>query len=151
MRKVFSLVLLFLCSYFLYGQESSRESMLGIRVGGSAGLTYKKFLNNSFAFEAILAKDFPKKQDGVFVAGLFEKHAPLLGDKFSALLGLGPSYHFSRQSLGLYGIIGFDWRILHSPLNLQVDWSPTYYFRGSDKFSPVNAAFSIRYIINSKK
>jgi hypothetical protein len=124
--------------------------MLGVRGGGAVGVTYKKFFGSNFAFEAIGARDFPGKDGGLFFSGLFEKHAPLAGKRFSALLGAGPSYHTERKSAGMAAVIGFDWRILNSPVDLQADWSPAYYFKGEDKFSTVNAAVSLRYILNRK-
>ena len=116
-----------------------------------SGLHTKTFLVKNFTFEAIGAGDFPKQSGGLFFSGLFEKHAPLAGKRFSALLGAGPSYHIGRKSAGIAAVIGFDWRVLNSPIGLQADWSPAYYFKGVDKFSTVNAAVSLRYILNRKK
>ncbi len=152
--KKYHLVVLMTClllSQWVLAQYSPRESMLGLRGGGSVGVTYKKFFGENFAFETVAAKDFPKEFDGMFLSALFEKHAPLAGKRFSALIGGGPTYHFKRKGVGVSGIIGFDWRILNSPINLQVDWSPAYYFTGEDGFTFINAAFSIRYILNRKK
>lgn len=148
--KTLFLSIFLITSCACMAQQQYRESMLGIRAGGSAGFTYKKFMGSRFAFETMVAKDFPKEQDGVFIAALFEKHAPLLGNKFSALAGAGPSYHFTRKSLGVVGMLGFDWRILNAPVNLQVDWSPAYYFNATQQFSPINGALSVRYILNRK-
>lgn len=152
MNKALIAVFLLLMTTQVNAQYTPRESMLGLRGGGSFGITYKKFFGKNFAFESVLGNDFlSEEKPGVFVNALFEKHAPLLGDKFSALIGLGPGYHFKRKSLGASGVIGVDWRILRAPINLQVDWMPTYYFSGEKNFSPVNGAVSIRYILNRKK
>lgn len=151
MKKYHLVIISLLLSLCTMAQYNSKESMLGLRGGGAVGVTYKKFFGNSFAVEAIGAKDFPKEFDGLFVSALFEKHAPLAGKRFSAFIGAGPSYHFKRESAGINGIIGFDWRILNSPINLQLDWSPAYYITGEDGFTSINAAFSIRYILNRKK
>ena len=150
--KIFYLIVFCIVQHYnSSAQYTPRESAIGIRAGGAAGITYKKFFNSNFAFEIIAANDFPKDNDGIFISGLFEKHAPLAGRRFSALIGGGPSYHFDRNSFGVSAIIGFDWRILNSPLNLQVDWSPGYYFAGEKGFTTINAAFSVRYILNLKK
>lgn len=128
-----------------------KESALGVRIGGSAGVTYKKFSSGNFAFEGIVAKDFDRHQDGVLVAGLLQNNAPLAGKRFSAIVGGGPAYHFARKSLGATGILGFDWRVFTSPINFQVDWMPAYYFSGENKFTFINTAFSVRYIMNNGK
>lgn len=148
------MVALFVCllvSHWTIAQYSPKESMLGLRGGGAVGISYKKFFGQNFAFEMVGAKDFSKEFDGLFLSALFEKHAPLAGKRFSAFIGAGPSYHFKRKGAGASGIIGFDWRILNSPINLQVDWSPAYYFTGEDGFTAINTAFTIRYILNRKK
>lgn len=151
MKKLYFSILYLLLTHLVIAQYTPKESMLGVRGGGSVGITYKKFFGNNFAFEAIGARDFSRQYGGLFFSGLFEKHAPLAGKRFSALLGGGPSYHIKRKSAGIAAVIGFDWRILNSPINLQADWSPAYYFKGEDKFSTVNAAISLRYILNRKK
>lgn len=151
MRSLILITAFILFHTAMQAQYNGGESALGLRAGGAAGVTYKKFFNKSFAFEGLLAKNFEKGRDGIMISGLFEKHAPLGGHRFSALIGGGPAYHFERKSAGINGIIGFDWRIFKSPINLQVDWSPAYYFSGDDHFSLINTAFSIRYILNRKK
>ena len=151
MKKIHLSILYLLLAQLVIAQYTPRESMLGVRGGGSVGITYKKFFGNNFAFEAIGARDFPRQNGGLFFSGLFEKHAPLAGKRFSALLGAGPSYHIERKSAGIVAVIGFDWRVLNSPINFQADWSPAYYFKGEDKFSVVNAAISLRYILNRKR
>jgi hypothetical protein len=132
-------------------QYNGGESALGLRLGGAAGVTYKKFFNKSFAFEGILANNFESEHSGIQLSGTLQKHVPLAGYKFSALIGAGAAYHFKRESLGFTPVIGFDWRILKSPINIQVDWSPAFYFGANDKVSLINTAFSLRYVLNRKK
>lgn len=132
-------------------QYNGGESALGVRLGGAAGITYKKFFNKSFAFEGVLANNFESEHSGLQLSGTLQKHVPLAGYKFSALIGAGAAYHFERESLGLTPVIGFDWRILKSPINIQVDWSPAIYFGSADKVSLINTAFSLRYVLNRKK
>ncbi len=151
-RHLFFLLLAgLLCSQYIQAQYTPKESMLGLRAGGAIGVSYKKIFGQNFAFETVVGKDFPKELSGLFLSALFEKHASLAGKRFSALIGAGPSYHFKRKGVGLAGVIGFDWRILNSPINVQVDWSPAYYITGESGFSSINAAFSIRYILNHRK
>ncbi|PZR29968.1 MAG: hypothetical protein DI535_00240 [Citrobacter freundii] len=132
-------------------QYNGGESALGLRLGGAAGITYKKFFNKSFAFEGVFANNFESEHTGLQLSGTLQKHVPLAGYKFSALIGAGAAYHFKRESLGFTPVIGFDWRILKSPINIQVDWSPALYFGADDKVSLINTAFSLRYVLNRKK
>lgn len=132
-------------------QYNGGESALGLRLGGAAGITYKKFFNKSFAFESVLANNFESDYSGLQLSATLQKHVPLAGYKFSALIGAGAAYHFKRESMGIMPVIGFDWRVLKSPVNLQVDWSPAIYFSADDKVSLINTAFSVRYVLNRKK
>lgn len=132
-------------------QYNGKESALGIRAGGATGITYKKFSSGNFAFEALVAKDFEKENDGFFLSALFQNNVPLAGRRFCALIGGGPTYHFGRQSLGASGIIGFDWRVFNTPVNFQLDWMPSYYFGNNNGFSYINTALSVRYILNERK
>jgi hypothetical protein len=52
--------------------------------------------------------------------------------------------------MGLAGIVGFDYRISKF-VNLQIDWQPTWYFINGSDFSPMNAGFTVRYVLNNKK
>ena len=152
MKHLSSLLLLFsFVTFSASAQYNGGESAIGVRLGSTAGLSYKKFFGKTFAMEALLVNSFEKKEDGMVLGVLFQKHAPLAGNRFSALIGGGGSYDFARKSAGLNGIIGFDWRILRSPLNLQVDWLPGWYFKGEDAFRTGNAAFTVRYTLNRGK
>ena len=127
------------------------ESALGIRVGGTSGITYKKFFSKKTALEFIGGYNFDNDVKNVALTALFEKHAPLIGDRFAALFGIGPSYVFSGSHIGASAALGFDMRLGKSPLNFQIDWMPAYYFTNGSHFSPDNGGVSVRYILNRKK
>lgn len=152
MKTCYLVVVGLLLQTIATAQYNGKESAFGVRGGGSIGLTYKKFSSGNFAYEAIVAKDFDSPDDGVYATFLFQNNAPLAGRKFSGIIGAGPSYHFERKSMGVAGMLGFDWRVLSSPINFQVDWMPTYYFSAEDnKFTFINAALSVRYVLNHRK
>lgn len=60
---------LLIASFFVvdkgFAQYNGGESAAGLRLGGSIGVTYKKFFNNSIALETIIAKDFEKDFKGI--------------------------------------------------------------------------------------
>jgi hypothetical protein len=151
MRKVFTLLLLVLyISIFTVTAQSynAGESALGIRGGGVVGITYKHFPSRTFVYEAIVSRDFDKHFKKVEASFLLEKLAPLIGNRFAAQIGLGPSYIFDKGRLGVAGTLGFDWRMTVLPFNVQVDWMPAYYFINEHQLNPTNAALSLRYILN---
>ena len=141
-------VFVMLLSTVCCAQYRPNEASIGLRLGGTSGLSFKKRFNTSFGIEVVAGNNFEKPDDGLTSTLLFQKHAPLLGPKFSALAGAGPSYDFARKSAGVAAMLGFDWRLLNSPINIQADWMPGYYFKGSESFRLSNGAVTLRYVLN---
>ena len=133
-------------------QDAGGEISLGPRFGGSTGLSLKKhFHSNTSAVELIGGWNFDEKVKGVNVNVLFEKLAPLSGKRLSAIFGIGPGFSFTSPfQFGAAGIIGFDWRV-SNVINLQLDWQPTWYFTNGSYFTPLNAGFTVRYVLNHRK
>ncbi|MBS1665002.1 MAG: hypothetical protein JST68_28405 [Bacteroidetes bacterium] len=130
--------------------KSQGESALGVRAGGSLGVTYKYYQSRGFAFEGLVDYDLDKSVKGIRAALLFEKLAPLVGNKFAAQIGVGPVYSFPNDGhFGAAGTLGFDWRV--SAVTLQLDWQPTWYFTNGDHFGGSNVGVSARYILNRKR
>jgi hypothetical protein len=130
------------------------EIAAGARFGGQSGLTLKKYKNsNRAALEAIAGWNFDNSIKGFALTGLFEKLAPLNSNgQLSGQFGFGATAIFGDKFyLGPTGILGFDWRVKKFPVTMSVDWMPTWILIGTSKFSSLNGAFSVRYIINHKK
>ena len=136
-------------SYAQVGGEFS----LGPRFGGSSGLSFKKHnASNKGAIELLAGWNFDKEVEGINFNLLFEKLAPLSGNRLNAIFGGGPGFAVFGDEfrVGFAGIAGFDYRISKF-VNLQVDWQPTWYFINGSEFSPMNAGFTVRYVLNNKK
>lgn len=131
------------------GQYNGGESALGVRAGGATGVSYKYFQSKTFAWEGLVSYNFDDHIKGVVATGLLEKQAPLVGNKFSAQVGIGPSYIFKESRLGAAGTLGFDWRV--SLVDLSLDWTPAYYFTADDHFSGTNVGVGVRYILNHRR
>jgi hypothetical protein len=146
------LALTFCITLAASAQEAGGEASLGARFGGSSGISFKKYSrSNTSAFEVIAGWNFDNKMQGVTTTVLFEKLAPLSGKRLSAIFGIGPGFNFTDPfRFGAAGIIGFDWRVSHV-INIQLDWQPTWYFTHGSEFTPVNAGFTVRYVLNHKK
>ncbi len=145
-----------LCSTFsAFAQKPvGGELAIGARFGGVSALNIKKYNGyNTSALEFMAGWNFDNNVDGFTVTGLWEKLAPLSGSKqVSAFLGVGPTMAFGNEfRLGASGIIGIDWRFKMLPLNIQFDWSPTWFFVNGNDFSFVNGAISVRYLLHNTK
>lgn len=147
--------ILLLTNSFLYAQNSPSvggETASGLRLGGSSGVTFKKYAKSGqSAFELITSYNFDPKVDNLGVTALFEKLAPLSGKRLNAQIGFGPTWIFRDTRIGISGLLGFDWRLRSLPVTMSVDWAPTFFFINRTGFSPVNGAFSARYVLNSRR
>lgn len=144
---------LLLFSAVSFGQRySGGDNALGARIGGGTGITFKHFNSPVSAFEFVGGWGFyDDEHKGTFISALYEKHAPLSGNKLAALVGGGPSVLFGDNTAwGISGIIGFDWRLGKTPLNLQLDWMPSWYFINDGYLNATNGALSVRYILNHR-
>jgi hypothetical protein len=159
MKKVFiafaTLVLCFvLTETFAQRKNVGGEAAVGVRLGGSSGITFKKYSSNAHsAFEFIGAWSFDDELDGFTITGLWEKLAPLNANgQLSAEFGFGATAIFGDKFyFGPSGIIGFDWRLKKVPVTMSVDWLPTWIIVGTSRFNAINAGFSARYIINHRR
>ncbi len=153
MKIIFFAVMLSCGSSAIAQKEVGGELAIGARFGGVSALDIKKYRgNNNAAFEFIAGWNFDNDVDGFTFTGLWEKLAPLTNSRqVNAIIGLGPTMAFGDDfRFGASGILGVDWRFEGLPLNLQFDWSPTWFFVNGNDFSFVNGAVSVRYIINNR-
>ena len=159
MRKSFVAAALAL-SFLLPSLSSAQRKLVGgelavgARLGGQSGVTLKKYKSsNRNALEAIAGWNFDNSIKGFSLTALAEKLAPLNSNsQLSAQFGFGATMIFGDKFyLGPTGIIGFDWRVKKFPVTMSVDWMPTWILIGTSRFSSLNGAFSIRYIINHEK
>ena len=159
MKKVIIAAATIALSFILTETSAQRKNVggelaIGARLGGSSGLTLKKYSGSGkSAFEFIGAWSFEKELDGFTITGLWEKLAPLNSNgQLSAQFGFGATAIWGDEFyFGPSGIIGFDWRLKKVPVTMSVDWLPTWILVNESKFSGVNVAYSVRYIINHRK
>ena len=133
-------------------QEAGGEFSMGPRFGGISALSIKKHSSsNKSAFELIAGWNFDENVDGVAINLLWEKLAPLSGNRLAAIIGGGPGFAFGDDfRFGAAAILGLDWRVSRV-VNLQFDWQPTWYFVNGNDFSAINGGFTIRYVFNRQK
>jgi hypothetical protein len=147
------LIIVFIAIAGTSNAQVGGEWSFGPRFGGSSGVSLKKHsMTNKGAFELLAGYNFDPDVEGTNFNFLYEKLAPLSGPRLSALFGagMGIAVFGDEFRLGLAGIIGFDYRI-SKVINLQLDWQPTWYFINGSDFSPMNAGFTIRYVLNNRK
>ncbi len=128
---------------------------IGVKVSPGA-ITYKNMFKTARAIEVIGYASL----DGFSASVLKEIYTPIEGaENLSWYIGYGghmgvwseewkktnPNSSNSNIAVGFDGIIGFDYKIKNSPLNISVDWQPAFsiiqsYFKNQ-------GGISVRYIL----
>lgn len=153
------LILTIFCSQQSEAQIWTRA--VGLRLGFPNSITYKHFLTEKAAVEGILGTRGFLGFRTTTLAGAYQIHNTLLDDDFGELrwyFGAGGSLNLSnynrvfvgnpgRFSIGAQGYIGVDYSFNGAPINVSLDWVPTFLFLGrGDGFSGEYGGLAIRYI-----
>lgn len=158
-RKVHLLLIIIITGVITLSQVKAQyyEHSAGIRLGGSYGLTYKKFFNESDAVEFLLGG----RQDGLQLTATYQFNKPLnlsRNETFFLYYGAGghlgyekyptkslynypnnfpvPAiaefYYENRSyfSMGIDAIIGLEYRFLTAPLTIGLDIKPYFSYIG---------------------
>jgi hypothetical protein len=150
-----TLLLLLLCgmvSIGLNAQSMGRtyKTALGVKVWDGAGISFKTFLVPNRALELI---GFFNKS-GTRVTGLYEIHGNIEGAR-GLKWYVGPGAHIGfynykgfagdKAIAGIDGVLGLDYKINKAPLNLSIDWQPSFEFADSRGFVGSWGGLGIRY------
>lgn len=157
MKLTLVLAALIFCTATFAQQENVApyKTSLGVKISSGAAVSYKTFVTSKNAFEA--QSSFYKQ--GIRLVGLYEFHfftipgAPGLG------WYIGPGAHVgfyrknysdiynTRADIGFDGVLGLDYKIPGAPINLSLDWQPSYSVVGTAALSPQYGGLAIRYIL----
>lgn len=115
------------------------------------GITLKHFLNDKNALEGIAY--FWNR--GTRITGLYEIHGDINGaDGLKWYIGPGAhlgfysnKYYAGGTYIGIDGVLGLDYKIKDAPINLSVDWQPSFEFGDGAGFSGNWGGISIRYVL----
>lgn len=157
MKKIiFGLCLVFCCSgtaVFSQAKGSTYKTALGIKFYPGA-VTLKHFIASDRALEGIGYF----WENGFRLTGLYEFHGDIKGApglKWYA----GPGFHIGgwnekwrnrypergEIAIGVDGVLGLDYKIKEAPVNLSVDWQPSFNIVGYTYFEGSWGGFAIRY------
>jgi len=134
--------------------EKAYKSAIGVKMYPSA-VTYKQFIRTNKAVEALGYFSL----DGFRATILYETYAPIEGNEnLSWYVGYGGHLgiwsetwkknnpdHTAGIAVGVDGILGLDYKVKNIPLNISVDWQPSFNFVGSSYFESGWAGIGIRY------
>lgn len=163
MKKTLMFVL-FLASMFIVKDVQAQEfsSAIGARLGYPLSVSYKTFISESSAIELIGGTRGFSGYRWFTVAGAYQVHNALdLGDLdgLNWYYGAGAAMYFwnfdatfgdagSNTSIGLQGYLGLSYTFDDNPINISVDWVPTFFLNGfGNGFAGGYGSFGIRYVI----
>jgi hypothetical protein len=141
------------------------DKAIGLRFGYPLAASFKFFISEPAAIEIYAGYRSYGGGDWKYfnVGGMYQVHKPISSvDGLSWYYGGGVSIWFfsyadywnvlydnpSTTGFGINGALGLDYRFADAPINLSVDWLPTFRISGyDDGFGGDNGALSARYIL----
>jgi hypothetical protein len=134
-------IILFVCfcfvATFTFSQSMGREykTALGVKVFDGGGISLKHFVSDKAALEGI--GYFWSR--GARITGLYELHYDINGAP-GLKWYIGPGAHVGFYNtkygggsfIGIDGVLGLDYKINNAPINLSLDWQPSFEF-GTDR------------------
>ena len=129
---------------------------IGVKMYPSA-ISYKSFITDLKAFEVLGYFTL----DGFRATGMIEKYSPFADtEQLSWYVGYGGHIgiwseewkknnptHKAGIALGVDGILGLDYKLKNAPLNVSLDWQPSFNFVGSSYFESGWAGLGVRYTL----
>lgn len=156
MRKVLTIfgALLWVAGASAQNNSSSYQTALGLKFYPGAGVTFKHFVKENAAIEAIGYL----WRDGIRLTGLYEFHGDVNGAP-GLKWYVGPGVHVSAwndrwrssfpqrrggSSVGIDGVLGLDYKFKGAPINMSIDWQPSFDLRYSE-FAGNWGGLALRY------
>jgi hypothetical protein len=132
------------------------KKAIGVKMYPSA-ISYKSFMTNSKAIEVLGYFTL----DGFRTTLMIEKYSAFANtENLSWYIGYGGHLGIWSEtwknnnpnqkagiSLGVDGILGLDYKVKNAPLNLSIDWQPSFNFVGASYFESGWAGLGIRYTL----
>ena len=163
-KLIFSLALTLCCVFAAQSQSSEYKTAIGLRLGYPASITLKHFISEPGAVEAFVGFRGYGFARLINVGAMYQHHSPITSvEGLKWYVGGGASawiwtydndYNFGAEynniNLAVMGCLGLDYKFADFPINLSVDWIPTfvigesYYSNG---FGIGYGALSARYTL----
>jgi hypothetical protein len=158
--KVLSVfVLLFM--FVAVSQAQEYNSAIGLRLGTPLSVSYKKFISEQGAFEGVAGFRSFAGYSWFNIGAYYQHHNEIASvNGLRWYYGAGANVYFwsydasfidagSSTSIGISGVLGLDYKFEDIPLNLSIDWIPTFFVNGyGNGFEGGYGALAARYTLN---
>ncbi len=149
MKKIILSAFILLVTGGLFAQNY-KES-IGLRLGTSIGASYKTYLSQDRAIEAILDLDiFDKDLMKINVTGIYQFvfKTDVTGLNFYAGPGISAGVYLGNENgllLAINGMAGVEYKFHDVPLSISLDWNPKVQIITNAGFKPTNFGLTLRY------
>ncbi len=163
MKNIF-LISIFAFCFSMNTSAQDFESAIGLRLGAPLSVSYKKFIKDDMALEAYGGfRNYSSSARFLTVSGALQIHNDIASVENLQWYyggGLGAFFWSWRNnftplegdgnvSFGLQGYLGLSYTIDQVPINLSVDWVPTFFINGfGSGFGGGYGAVAIRYVLD---
>ena len=147
---MFSVCCIAICSVNAQSMGRTYKTALGVKVWDGAGISFKTFVAPNNAVEVI--GYFYNK--GTRLTGLYEIHGNI-ADAPGLKWYIGPGAHIGfydyagykgdKAVAGIDGVLGLDYKINKAPINISIDWQPSFEFADERGFASGWGGLGIRY------
>ncbi len=153
MRRTFLAIIILFSTFALNAQSQSTNSSsyttaLGVKVWDGGGISLKHFFNDRNAGE-LIAYFY---NHGIRFTGLYEIHGPIEGVSGlkwyigpGAHIGFYNTKHGDGAFIGIDGVLGLDYKFNGAPINISLDWQPSFEFGDNRGFVGSWGGLGIRY------
>ena len=147
----------------MYAQDKTDyKTAIGLRFGYPSTLSVKQFLGEKVAVEAFVGYRGYLYYHWINAGGMVQMHNAISSvDGLKWYWGAGASAYFwtydntyfynktySSTSIGILGCLGLDYKVKSFPVNVSLDWVPTFFLNGYDNgFRATYGAVSLRYVL----
>lgn len=128
--------------------SSTYRTALGVKVWDGGGISLKHFFNDRNAGE-LIAYFYGH---GIRFTGLYEIHGDIEGATGlkwyigpGAHIGFYNTKHGDGAFIGIDGVLGLDYKINSAPINISLDWQPSFEFGDNRGFVGSWGGLGIRY------
>lgn len=159
MKKLILTLVVVVCCVFA-AQSQDYKSAIGLRLGYPLSVSYKTFISDPGAIEVFAGFRSYAYLGWFNVGAMYEHHLPIASvSGLKWYFGGGAAVYFwhydngypdadSNTSFSILGNLGLDYKFASAPVNLSVDWVPTFFLNGyGDGFAGGYGALSVRYTL----
>ncbi|MES2430736.1 MAG: hypothetical protein V4556_07340 [Bacteroidota bacterium] len=154
MKKISTLIVaLILVATVTNAQNKTANSLTyktaaGVKIWDGAGISLKTFIDGKNALEFIGFFN----GNGTRITGLYEIHGDL-NTESNLKWYIGPGAHVgfykfagdTKAYVGIDGVLGIDYKFKNLPLNLSLDWQPSFEFGTGRGFAGDWGGLGVRY------